>query len=326
MDLSAIAPILLAAVAAGGVAYVFIYPFLSGEARAEKRQAALIATPGDRRAEKVAAATASRREQVTASLKEIEAREKTRNKLTLDMRLTQAGLAWSKSRFYMVSALIGLGLALVLLMVTRNPLVALAGGFIGLLGAPRWLLSYLRKRRVKRFIDELPNALDVVVRGIRAGLPLADCIRMIANEAREPLRSEFKTLVEAQAVGLSIADACSKLYDRVPVAEANFFAIVIQIQSKSGGNLSEAIGNLSRVLRERKKMAGKIAAMSMEAKASAAIIACLPFVVAILTYISSPKYIELLWTTQTGKFVMVASGLWMLTGILVMKKMISFKI
>jgi tight adherence protein B len=214
----------------------------------------------------------------------------------------------------------------VLLMVTRNPLVALAGGFIGLLGAPRWLLSYLRKRRVKRFIDELPNALDVVVRGIRAGLPLADCIRMIANEAREPLRSEFKTLVEAQAVGLSIADACSKLYDRVPVAEANFFAIVIQIQSKSGGNLSEAIGNLSRVLRERKKMAGKIAAMSMEAKASAAIIACLPFVVAILTYISSPKYIELLWTTQTGKFVMVASGLWMLTGILVMKKMISFKI
>jgi tight adherence protein B len=117
-----------------------------------------------------------------------------------------------------------------------------------------------------------------------------------------------------------------KLYERVPVTEANFFAIVISIQQKAGGNLAEALGNLSRVLRERKKMRSKVTAMSMEAKASAGIIAILPLAVGLLTYLSSPRYIELLWTTMTGKIALSASALWMLTGVLVMKKMIAFKI
>ncbi len=125
-------------------------------------------------------------------------------------------------------------------------------------------------------------------------------------------------------MGMTAADALAKLYERVPVPEANFFSIVIAIQQKSGGNLSEALGNLSRVLRDRRKMAGKIKAMSTEAKASAGIIACLPFTVGILTYLSSPQYIQLLWTTQTGKVALVASGLWMLMGVFVMKKMIAF--
>jgi tight adherence protein B len=196
--------------------------------------------------------------------------------------------------------------------------------FVSGFGLPRWVLSYLKKRRIKRFTDELPNAMDVIVRGIRSGLPLADCMRIIANEAQEPLRTEFRTIIEAQSLGVTIGDAVAKLYERVPVAEANFFGIVIGIQQKSGGNLSEALSNLSKVLRDRRKMRGKIAAMSMEAKASAGIIACLPFVVAILTYLSSPSYIELLWITNAGKIALVCSAMWMSIGIGIMKKMISF--
>src|SRR4029077_12270303 len=121
-----------------------------------------------------------------------------------------------------------------------------------------------------------------------------------------------------------IGEACAKLYDRIPVPEANFFGIVISIQQKAGGNLSEALGNLSTATRERKKMKAKIQAMSMEAKASAMIIAALPFAVMILVYITSPHYIKLLWTHATGRMMMAACAVWMSLGVLVMKKMINF--
>jgi tight adherence protein B len=261
---------------------------------------------------------------VAQSLKELEARQKARHKVTIEGRITQAGLTWTKRKFFIVSAVAALALALALLVISGNPIVAAGGIFVGGLGFPRWLLTYLKNRRIKRFLQELPNAIDVIVRGIKAGLPLGDCMRMIAGEAQEPLRGEFRAIIDAQTLGISIADAVAKLFERVPVAEANFFGIVIAIQQKAGGNLSEALGNLSRVLRDRRKMAGKIKAMSMEAKASAAIIACLPFTVGILTYLSSPSYIELLWTTQTGKIALVVSGMWMATGVFVMKKMIAF--
>ena len=162
------------------------------------------------------------------------------------------------------------------------------------------------------------------MRGVKAGLPLGDCLRIIANESQEPVKSEFKTIVEAQTVGISMGDACAKLFERMPVPEANFFGIVVSIQQRAGGNLSEALGNLSRVLRDRKKMKAKIQAMSMEAKASAVIIAALPFAVMILVYISSPNYIELLWTHPTGRMMMAACAVWMSMGVLVMKKMINF--
>lgn len=314
----------LAALAAGGVAYVFLYPMLSGEARAEKRKTALVGG-GQKRAERGASNAANRREQIAQTLKDVEARQKAQKRVSLEMRLAQAGLAWGKARFYVLSLILALPLALIGLAVD-GPLAAFGLGFAGFFGLPRWALAFLKRRRVKKFVDELPNALDIVVRGIRAGLPLNDCLRMIAAEAREPLRSEFRTVIEAQTLGIPVGEACAKIYERVPVPEANFFGIVISIQQKAGGNLSEAIGNLSRVLRDRKRMLGKVQAMSMEAKASAAIIAALPFVVAFLTYLSSPDYIELLWTKQMGKLILVAAGLWMALGVFVMKKMINFDV
>ncbi|TDR94687.1 type II secretion system F family protein [Enterovirga rhinocerotis] len=324
MDLTTVAVALLSAASAGGLAYVFLYPALSGEARAEKRQKTFVGSTAAR-VERVTGAQ-NRRDQVAQSLKELEQREKARHKLTLEARIAQAGLDWSKSKFLLISALLGAGMGLVLFLITNGWMGLVAGLFIGGLGLPRWILGYLKNRRISRYLEELPNAMDVIVRGIKAGLPLNDCLRMIAAEAQEPVRSEFKAIVDEQALGVPIADAVAKLYDRVPVAESTFFAIVISIQAKAGGNLSETLGNLSRVLRDRKKMKAKVQAMSQEAKASAMIIAALPFMVALMTYLSSPKYIELLWITDVGKVALVCCAVWMTIGVLVMRKMINFEI
>jgi tight adherence protein B len=314
----------LAATAAGGLGYVFLEPLLSGEARARKRQQALVGAGGPRRSDRVVAV--NRREQVAQSLKELDSRQNVRSRSTIEQRLAYAGVEWTKSKFLVVSAAVGLTLGLLMLLSTGSLLTAGAALFAGAFGVPRWVLAFLQRRRINRFIEELPNAMDIIVRGIRSGLPLGDCLRIIASEAREPVKSAFRTVVEEQTLGLSVPEAVAKLPERMPTAEASFFAIVIAIQQKAGGNLSEALGNLSRVLRERKKMKGKIIAMSMEAKASAVIIAALPFLVALLTWISSPNYIELLWTTSVGKLALACSACWMAMGIAVMKKMINFDI
>jgi tight adherence protein B len=325
MPLETLAMFFLVALAAGGLIWVFVYPILSGERQAEKRQESIVRSEP---AARVAAATRTgpkvRREQIEDTLKELEVRQKKQKNLPLQMRISQAGLSWSKRQYIMISVGIGLALFVVIFLVGGGVLAAAGAGFAGGFGVPRWLLAFLKKRRENSFLHVFPDAVDVIVRGVKAGLPLGDCLRIIANEAQEPVRSEFKTIVEAQTVGISMGDACAKLYERMPLAEANFFGIVVSIQQRAGGNLSEALGNLSRVLRDRKKMKAKIQAMSMEAKASAVIIAALPFAVMILVYISSPNYIELLWTHPTGRMMMACCAVWMSIGVFVMKKMINF--
>ncbi|MBS7696342.1 MULTISPECIES: type II secretion system F family protein [unclassified Chelatococcus] len=325
MNADALLIVILSTIAAGAAAYVLFFPYLSSRARIEERQRTFVAPPAQRALERANGA-ANRRDQIAQSLRDLEARQKAKHKVPLETRLARAGLAWTKKRFFAVSMIVGLLVGLLLGASSGNLWVAAGGLFVGASGLPRWILSYLTKRRINRFIEELPNALDIIVRGIRAGLPVGDCLKIIGSEAAEPVRSEFRAIVEAQVLGMPVADAVGRLPERIPAAEANFFAIVIAVQQQSGGNLSEALGNLSRVLRERRKMKGKITAMSMEAKASAAIIGALPFIVTALVYITSPKYIAFLWTTNTGMLALSASGLWMAIGILVMKKMISFDI
>ncbi len=319
-----LAVFVLVALAAGGVIWVFVYPILSGERQAERRQQSVT------RSEPAARVTASRgapkvrREQVEETLKELELRQKKAKNLPLPMRISQAGLNWSKRQFIIISVCLGMAMFVAGFIFGGGLLVAAGLGFAAGFGVPRWLLSFLKKRRESKFLHHFPDSVDVVVRGVKAGLPLGDCLRIIALESQEPVRSEFKTIVESQTIGIPVGEACAKLYERMPLPEANFFGIVIGIQQKAGGNLSEALGNLSRVLRDRKKMKAKIRAMSMEAKASAVIIAALPFAVMILVYISSPQYIELLWTHPTGRLMMACCAGWMLLGVLVMKKMINF--
>jgi tight adherence protein B len=313
----------MVATAIGGVAYVFIYPLLSGERKIEQRRANVT------RSEPAARTTGriqqkSRREQVEETLKELDVKARKPKRLPLQTKISQAGLSWSKNQFWMISAGLGVAGFLAVFILIGTLLPALGVGFAAAFGVPRWLLSFLKKRREKKFLNNFPDGVDVIVRGIKAGLPLLDSLKIIAMDAQEPIKSEFKAIVETQTIGMPIGEACAKLYERMPLPEANFFGIVISIQQKAGGNLSEALGNLSRVLRDRKKMKAKIQAMSMEAKASASIIGALPICVGALVYITSPDYIELLWTAELGRFMMAGCAMWMGIGVFVMKQMINF--
>jgi tight adherence protein B len=312
----------LVALAIGGVLWVFVYPFLSGERKTERRVASVARTDPMKRQSR--AATPKARRDIEGTLKEIEERSKQKKRVPLPVRIEQAGLKWSKQKFFIISGALGLAAFVLTLFFGLGLLPGLGFAFAGAFGIPRWLLSFLKKRREAKFLNNFPDAVDVIVRGIKAGLPLLDSIKMIASEADEPIRSEFRGIIETQTIGIPLGDACQKLYERMPVAEANFFGIVISIQQRAGGNLSETLGNLSKVLRDRKKMKAKIQAMSMEAKASAAIIGCLPPAVMTLVWLTSPAYIELLWTTSTGHIMLACSGAWMSIGVFVMKKMINF--
>jgi tight adherence protein B len=314
---------LLSASAIGGVAWVLLYPFLSGERHAQRRVASVA------RAEPIAARPArgtpkSRRDQVEGTLKDIEERRKKAKRPPLSVRLNQAGLSWSKRRFIVTFAILGVVAFLLMELVRVGLLPALGFAFAAGCGLPFWLLSFLKKRREAKFLNTFPDAVDVIVRGIKAGLPLLDSLKLIANDAVDPVRSEFRGIIETQTVGIPIGEACLKLYESIPVPEANFFGIVISIQQRAGGNLSEALGNLSRVLRDRKKMKAKIQAMSMEAKASASIIGALPIAVMSLVWLTSPNYISLLWTDPLGRIMMACCGVWMAAGVFVMRKMINF--
>jgi tight adherence protein B len=314
----------LVAVAIGGIAWVFVYPILSGERKTERRVASVARS--ERVSARPAARTAqrSRREQVEGTLKDIEEKRKKARRVPLSIRLTQAGLDWSKQRFMVTAGVLGVAAFVGLLVFGAGLLPALGFGFAAGGGLPFWLLGFLKKRRESKFLNMFPDAVDVIVRGIKAGLPLLDSLKLIAQDTVDPVRGEFRSIVETQTIGMPIGEACLKLYENMPVPEANFFGIVISIQQKSGGNLSEALGNLSRVLRDRKKMKAKIQAMSMEAKASASIIGALPIAVMGLVWLSSPAYIELLWTEPMGRMMMACCGTWMFVGVMVMRKMINF--
>nr|WP_255561624.1 type II secretion system F family protein [Pseudohoeflea sp. DP4N28-3] len=323
----------MAALAAGGLGYGVLYNRLEAEKKSASRLSRVKSAETDRT--KVNAArdrmveANKRRKSMQDSLKTLEdkQREKDRHKSPpLSARLQQAGLTMSVRKFYVWSIVFGTVVALFALASQGNVPVAVGAWIAASFGFPRWVIRFLRNRRLKAFLNEFPNALDIMVRSIKSGLPLNDAIRMIASDGQEPVRTEFRRIVEAQQIGLTVPEACARLYLRVPLAEANFFAIVIMIQAQAGGNLSEALGNLSRVLRDRKKMKAKVNALSMEAKASAVIIGSLPFIVALLVYLTSPDYMMLLFTDPRGHLIMIASGIWMSIGILVMRNMINFEL
>jgi tight adherence protein B len=324
MPMQTLALFFLGMVAAGGVGWVFIYPLLSGERQAEKRQALVSRSEPAARAVGGRGGPKPRRDQIEESLKQLEERQKNAKRPSLEARISQAGLSLSKRQFHLIGAGLGVGAFALGFLLGAGLLPALALGFAGMFGLPRWLLGFLKKRRVSQFLNHFPDSVDVMVRGLKAGLPLGDCLRMVATDGHEPVRTLFRGIIETQAIGMPIAEACGKLFEYMPVPESSFFAIVISIQQKAGGNLSEALGNLSKVLRDRKKMKQKIKAMSMEAKASAGIIGSLPPAVMTLVWLTSPQYIELLWTTPMGRMMMAACLTWMFIGIMAMKKMINF--
>lgn len=247
------------------------------------------------------------------------------HKSAIAAHLQRADMRVAPSVFYLICALMGVSAYVLFGNVLRFG--ALGGGLTAIAfgaGLPYLFLSYRQKKKLAQFSDAFPEAMDIIIRGVKAGLPLIDCIKIIAAEAREPVRSEFRKVLEDQTIGLPVDKALELLAERVPISETRFFAIVIAIQLRAGGALSEALGNLASVVRDRKKMQMKIKALSSEAKASAGIIGAMPFLVGGLVYVVSPDYISLLFTERTGLVTMAGSAIWMMIGVLVMRKMINF--
>jgi tight adherence protein B len=272
-----------------------------------------------------------RRKEIESTLKEMEAKQKAKLRrevhVTLEGRIRQAGLSWSRGGYFLACVVTGvLGALFASGLAGLNLLLSVGVGLACGLAGPHMFLSALRSRRIKAFIGELPDALDTIVRGVRSGLPLGDCMRIIAAEGREPVRGEFLRLTEDVAIGIPIDQAAERMFDRMPVLEVRLLGIILGIQNRSGGNLSEAVGNLSGVLRSRKKMQAKIKAMSSEATASAGIIGALPVCVAGLMYLTAEDYIILLFNTTAGNISLAIAGVWMTIGVLVMRNMIRFEV
>ncbi|MFT3989162.1 type II secretion system F family protein [Aestuariivirga sp.] len=335
-DITQLAFIAMVAVAVGGVAIALLFPLFSDQggskrvkAIADGRRAALSAPQKSAAAGRLMDGQKdSRRKQIQETLKQIEDREKAERKkrMTLRMMIMQSGLDMSTRTFWMASLITGILFAIVPIVFSIPWYVAILAFLVGTFGFPRWFLGFLRRRRQNIFLNDFADAIDVMVRGLKAGLPVSDAMKVIAAESGPPVGPEFLEVVEGQRVGITLDQGIERMYDRMPLSEVNFLGIVMAIQSKTGGNLSEALNNLSKVLRDRKKMKAKIRAVSQEAKSSAAIIGALPFVIMGGLTVLNPEYLNPLFNTTTGNLLLAGCAIWMGTGVLVMRKMINFQI
>jgi tight adherence protein B len=314
----------LAVVGVGGFVLAF-----SGPSAASKKRVAAVARPNaalTSATKSAALAGQQRRKSVQTLLKELEKQQSERKQRpSLQKRISQAGLQISARTFWIICGVAVLLTALVCLITKQPMIVVVMAAFAIGLGLPRWVVHFLTKRRQKKFTSEFANAIDVIVRSVKSGLPTNEALKIVAREIPEPVQGEFAKLCEGLKVGVTLDQGLKRMYDNMPTPEVNFFAIVMTVQLKSGGNLSEALGNLSAVLRDRKRLQGKIKALSSEAKASAMIIGALPPGVMAMVYFSTPTYIMPLFTTRAGNLMLAGCAIWMSMGIFIMKKMISFK-
>lgn len=318
---------LIVVCAAIGV-YALVSMILGGNEEVDERLASVTEARSGKSARMAQAEqVATRKKAVSDTLKDLDERQKARQKVSMRLRLERAGLDISVKGFWIASVICGIASTGFMLVMSPglSPVAYAAVAFIGVFGLPRWFVAKVTKRRQAKFLNEFANAIDIIVRGVKSGLPLNECLQIIARESPSPVREEFRELVEQQRIGITLSDAFERMMARLPLPEVNFFAIVVGIQQQSGGNLSEALGNLAGVLRDRKTLAAKVQAMSSEAKASASVLGSLPFAVTALVYLTSPGYIQLLISTKTGNFLIMLGLGWMAVGIMVMKKMINFK-
>ena len=315
----------------------------SNDAAVKRAKQIKAGTAGGKGRAEASDSNVQRKRQTQQMLKKLRQQDEERRKSLIPQdiksKLVQAGISMPVEAFWIGSVALGVLFAALAFVsgaegpppiggieIKSRPAMIAIAGFVGFIGIPRFLLGFLTKSRHKKMTAQFADAIDIIVRGVKSGLPLAECLRIIAKESPDPLGSEFRTLTDNIQMGPTLDRALQQFFKRVPLPEVNFFVIVLTIQSKSGGNLSEALGNLSKVIRERKMMREKIKAMSSEAKASAGIIAALPFAVGTMVYMTTPAYIMELFRTSTGHMILFMAICLMFTGVTVMKRMISFDI
>lgn len=325
MSFIVLLPILLTAAA---VAAYFVYDAKYGpQARQKKRIAALVKSENARGSDSGERDSSVRRRLIQSRLKEMEnTRQRSRRRMAFRRLVIQAGLDIGFGTFIGICVALAVVTPVVVYFATQNYLIAIPSGLIAGFGLPQMWLKFLVNRRTKQFTKHFADAIDVIVRGIKSGLPVAECMRIIGREAPEPVGGEFRQILESQRLGMTLEDALLRAVDRMPTAEIQFFAVVLIIQAQTGGNLAETLGGLSNVLRGRKKLADTIQSKSAEAKSSAAIIGSLPFFVTGVLYLLNPDYMTPLFKTTAGNYMIMGGIGWMSLGVLIMRQMISFKV
>jgi tight adherence protein B len=244
----------------------------------------------------------------------------------LAVRLNRTGRGWTLTQYMYVSLGLALLVTVVLYLETRAPWLSLGVGILAGAGLPHMMVNRFINKRLNDFTTKFPDAIELLVRGLRSGLPVTETLGVVSHEIPEPVGSEFKGVVERIRIGRTMEEALQETADRLGTPEFQFFVITLAIQRETGGNLAETLSNLADVLRKRAQMKLKIKAMSSESKASAYIVGALPFIVFGLIYWVNPHYVSGFFTEDRLIVAGLGGLVWMGIGVFIMAKMVSFEI
>ena len=244
----------------------------------------------------------------------------------LEMRLDRTGRDFTASQYIYVSIGIALAVAVVIFIQSGALLLSLGVGLLVGAGIPHLAIGMMIGKRTAEFNSKFPDGIELLVRGLRSGLPVTETLSVVAEEVPGAVGIEFKGIVERIKIGKTMEDSLQETADRLGIPEFNFFCITLAIQRETGGNLAETLSNLADVLRKRAQMKLKIKAMSSESKASAYIVGSLPFIVFGLIYWINPSYLDTFFTDDRLIVVGLGGLVWMGIGVAIMAKMVNFEI
>lgn len=244
----------------------------------------------------------------------------------LDGYLLQSGLGWTISRFLITCTVLGVAAWLLTASLLRQTQLTALGAGLVMAGLPVLYVSFRRERRLRKIESQLPDALDLITRALRAGHAFGSGLKMAGDEMAEPISGELRAVHEEVNFGVSMERALSHLSDRVPITDLRYFVVAVLIQRESGGNLTEILTNLSRLIRERHKLLAKVRVLSSEGRLSAWVLAVMPFALAGILNIMNPQFISLLWTDPLGISMVKYLLIMMAFGILVMRKIVKIRV
>ncbi len=244
----------------------------------------------------------------------------------LALRLHKTGKGWTLTQYVYASLGLWLGVAFLIFINTGSLILGLGAGLFFGAGIPHFMVGRAIGKRAKKFVAKFPDALELLVRGLRSGLPITETISVVASELPGPVGEEFKLVTDRMKVGRTMDEALQETSNRLDMAEFSFFCITLAIQRETGGNLAETLANLAEVLRKRAQMKLKISAMSSESKASAYIVGSLPFIVFALIYSINPKYLGEFFVDERLIIAGLGGLTWLGIGAFIMAKMVAFEI
>lgn len=267
-----------------------------------------------------------RRSELSKKLKETGGETQKKKTNNLKDLIMQSGMKISVKQYWLFSVLSCLAVTFLVKVMGFSTFVVVMASITSLLGLPRLFLKIKIQRRQKAFMDDFADALESMMRLLKAGMPVSEAIKMVAREFSGPMGEEMEHIFDQQKIGVPLPEAVLEASKRMPLTEMQMFATAIAIQTQTGSSLSEVLQNLAGVIRSRFKLKRKVKALSSEAKASAMIIGALPVLVATGMYFINREYIEVLFIDPTGKFLLGCAIAWMSVGVLVMRQMINFKV